>query len=122
MKVSMLTTVGDKCGIAAYSSDLVLELNQLVDLDIVKIDSGMQSVDYYRAQAERLNTSDVIHIQHEHSFWGGILPGKSAFWNLRYLLKKPVVVTAHTTTSLARLLRLRAPRLRRPAAAFDPAA
>ena len=60
----MLTTVGDKCGIAAYSSDLVLELNQLVDLDIVKIDSGMQSVDYYRAQAERLNTSDVIHIQH----------------------------------------------------------
>jgi glycosyltransferase involved in cell wall biosynthesis len=107
MKVAMLTTVGDRCGIAAYSRDLASSLAKLVDLTIVPIDPGKLSLEHYQEQAKKLNAADVVHIQHEHSFWGGILPNQSAFWNMRYLIQKPVVITAHTTTSLADLLRLK---------------
>ena len=103
----MVTTVGPNCGIAAYSEELVRNLDPLVSLTVHPITPGRQPVEHYKAQAELLNEADVIHIQHEHSFWGGILPGHSAFWEFRYLLKKPVVVTVHTTTSLAAMLRLR---------------
>jgi glycosyltransferase involved in cell wall biosynthesis len=103
----MVTTVGPNCGIAAYSQELVRNLDALVILTVHPITPGRQPVEHYRAQAESLNEADVIHIQHEHSFWGGILPGHSAFWEFRYLLKKPVVITVHTTTSLAAMLRLK---------------
>jgi glycosyltransferase involved in cell wall biosynthesis len=105
MKVAMLTTVGDHCGIANYTRELVAELSQLVELSVEPIEPGKQEMAHYQAQAERLNEADLIHIQHEHGFWGGIMPGSSAFWNMRYLLKKPVVITAHTTYSLAEMLR-----------------
>jgi len=108
----MLTSVGDGCGIAAYTRALVDALDEFADVTVEPIEVGRQPVEHYEAQAERLNQADVIHIQHEHSFWGGILPGHSAFWNLRYLLKKPVVLTAHTTTSLRDLLKV--PAERRP--------
>jgi glycosyltransferase involved in cell wall biosynthesis len=103
----MLTTVGDRCGIAAYSRDLAAELRKLVDLTVVPIEPGKLPLARYEEQARELNRADVVHIQHEHSFWGGILPNHSAFWNLRYLIQKPVVLTAHTTTSLSDLLRVR---------------
>ncbi len=107
MKVAMLASTGNACGIAAYTRDLVEALNGLAEVVFEPIEVGKQSEAHYREQADRLNQAEVIHIQHEHSFWGGILPGKSSFWTLRYLLKKPVVITAHTTYSLAELLRLR---------------
>jgi len=104
--------VGERCGIAAYSRALVSALDEFIDVTVEPIVVGKQSIDHYRDQAARLNESDVVHIQHEHSFWGGILPSHSAYWNLRYLLTKPVVLTAHTTTSLRELLKL--PTERRP--------
>ena len=111
MKVAMLTTVGPRCGIAAYTRALVEGFASIPDTDIlvVPIEEGRQSLDHYKAQAEILNGADVdvIHIQHEHSFWGGVMPRASAFWEMRYLLKKPVVLTAHTTTTLADLLKLK---------------
>jgi glycosyltransferase involved in cell wall biosynthesis len=106
MRVAMLTTVGDRCGIAAYTRDLLSALRPIIDVDVVPIESGKQPLEHYRQQSAHLNAADVVHIQHEHSFWGGILPNQSTFWNLRYLIQKPVVITAHTTTSLAGLLRL----------------
>jgi glycosyltransferase involved in cell wall biosynthesis len=103
----MLTSVGDRCGIAAYTRSLVAALEGMVEVSVEPIQVGKRPAEHYRDQATRLNRADVIHIQHEHSFWGGILPNQSAFWVLRYLLDKPVVVTAHTTTSLADLLKIR---------------
>lgn len=108
----MLTSVGDRCGIAAYTRSLVRALDEFADVTVEPIEVGRQPVEHYQAQAEQLNRADVIHIQHEHSFWGGIMPNHSAYWNLRYLLKKPVVLTAHTTTSLRDLLKV--PTERRP--------
>ena len=103
----MVTSVGPNCGIAAYTRELVGALSQLVQVNVLPIEIGKQPVEHYVQQAETLNDADVIHVQHEHSFWGGILPGHSAFWEFRYLLKKPLVITAHTTTSLSAMLRLK---------------
>lgn len=107
MRVAMLTTTGDRCGIAAYSRDLIAALKEFVEVEVEPIQVGRQSPEHYREQAARLNTADVVHVQHEHSFWGGILPNQSAFWTLRYLIERPFVLTAHTTTSLAELLRVK---------------
>ncbi|HZO87669.1 MAG TPA: glycosyltransferase [Chthonomonadaceae bacterium] len=114
MKVAMLTTVGERCGIAAYTRALVEGLRTLpeMEVEVVSITEGKQPTEHYVAQAQRLNASDVdvVHIQHEHSFWGGILPGASAFWEMRYLIQKPVVLTAHTTYSLAEMLKIKTER------------
>lgn len=107
MKVALHASTGDRCGIAAYTRDLMAALAERVEVDFVPIQVGKQEPAHYREVADRLNHADVVHIQHEHSFWGGILPKQSAFWVLRYLIEKPLVVTAHTTTSLAGLLRVR---------------
>ncbi len=119
MKVAMVTTTGERCGIAAYTRALIEGLKSLpdVEVEVVSITEGRQPTAHYVAQAERLNAPDVsvVHIQHEHSFWGGILPRRpwalrpnTGYWELRYLIQKPIVVTAHTTYSLAELLRLEA--------------
>src|ERR1700682_3418130 len=105
MNVAVLASTGNACGIAAYTRDLVDALEGLAEVSFEPIEIGKQSEEHYREQADRLNRADVIHVQHEHSFWGGVLPGHSSFWVLRYLLNKPVVITAHTTSSLAELLR-----------------
>ena len=110
MKIAMLTTTGERCGIASYARALVAGLQSLpeVEVEVVPIIEGKQPKAHYLEQAERLNAKevDVVHIQHEHSFWGGILPGKSAYWELRYAIKKPLVLTAHTTYSLSELLKV----------------
>src|SRR5207248_378337 len=114
MNIAMLTSVGERCGIAAYTRALVEGLRTLEDtcVHVVPILEGKQPREHYVAQAEELNAPsvDVVHIQHEHSFWGGILPGRSAYWDLRYLINKPVVLTAHTTYSLAELLKVKTER------------
>jgi glycosyltransferase involved in cell wall biosynthesis len=111
MKVAILTTVGPRCGIAAYTRALVAGFDAVADteIEVVPILEGKQPLDHYVEQARQLNAPDVdvVHIQHEHCFWGGIMPGKSAYWDMRYLIKKPVVLTAHTTTALADLLKLK---------------
>ncbi len=110
MKVAMLTTTGERCGIAAYTCELVANLRNLPDttVEIVPITEGKQPKEHYIAQSEQLNAPDVdvVHIQHEYSFWGGILPRSSAYWELRYLIKKPIVLTAHTTYSLYEMLKV----------------
>jgi glycosyltransferase involved in cell wall biosynthesis len=107
MKVAMLTTTGEGCGIAAYSRALVAALREFVEVQVEPIQVGRQPPEHYREQAARLNAAEVVHVQHEHSFWGGILPNRSAFWTLRYLIEKPFVITAHTTLSLAEMLRVK---------------
>lgn len=106
----MYTSVGDLCGIAQYTRELVRALGEFAEVVVEPIEAGRQSDAFYQDQASRLNLADVVHIQHEHSFWGGIMPGHSAFWTMRYLIQKPVVITAHTTTSLSVLLKVRSER------------
>ncbi len=106
----MLTTTGSDCGIAAYSLALTRSLVDCCGIDVitVPITPGKQPFPHYEEQAILLNGADidVVHIQHEYSFWGGVLPRSSSFWQMRYLIKKPLVMTAHTTYSAAEMLRL----------------
>ncbi len=114
MKIAMLTTVGDRCGIAAYTRALVEALGCLPEtqVEVIPITEGRQSAQHYIEQAERFNAPDVdvVHIPHEHSFWGGIMPGSSGYWEMRYLIHKPVVLTAHTTYTLAEMLKVKTER------------
>lgn len=114
MKIAMLTTTGEKCGIANYTRALVAGLNTLPDVsvEVVPITEGKQPTEHYIEQAKRLNAQDVdiVHIQHEYGFWGSILPNRWAYWEMRYLIEKPVVLTAHTTLSLDELLHVRTER------------
>src|SRR5258706_610456 len=105
MRGGMLTSVGDRCGIACYTAGLGKALREQVEVEVVSITPGRQSDEHYAQQAQILNRHDVVHIQHEHSFWGGFLPGHSAFWALRSRIRKPLVITAHTTTSVREMLR-----------------
>jgi glycosyltransferase involved in cell wall biosynthesis len=104
MKIAMLTTVGERCGIASYSAALVASLRALPDTDVqvVPIAVGEQPASHYEAQAEQLNAPDidVVHIQHEFSFWDFPTPTRSKFSELRRLIRQPVVITAHTTLPL----------------------
>jgi glycosyltransferase involved in cell wall biosynthesis len=107
MKVAMLTTTGKRCGIAAYSSGLVKALREFVKVEVEPIEEGKQTAEYHRAQTDRLNRADVVHVQHEYSFWGSFLPKDSSFWILRDMIKKPLVITAHMTLSFAEMLKVK---------------
>lgn len=106
MKIGMLTTWQTKCGIAAYTEALVGELRELpgIDVEVVPIRPGIMPPQHYASQAETLNHCDLVHIQHEYSFWGGYIPGKNRFHTLRRAIRKPVVLTAHTTDRVDRML------------------
>ena len=110
MKVRMLTSVGDRCGIAYYSQDLAEGLRSLVDLEVVPIwDRVLPWEDYRDQSAERLNAADVVHIQHEFSFWGSILPGQNKFFDQVSSIRKPIVLTAHTLDPVQQVLGLSLP-------------
>jgi glycosyltransferase involved in cell wall biosynthesis len=104
MKIAMLTTAGERCGIGSYSAALVASLRALPDTDVevTPITVGEQPLSHYEEQASRLNAPgvDLVHIQHEFSFWGFPTPQRSRFAELRRLIQRPVVLTAHTTLPL----------------------
>ena len=50
------------------------------------------------------NDADLIHIQHEYSFWGSALPGRSRFPALVRRLRRPWILTAHTVAPAAEVL------------------
>jgi len=114
MKIAMLTTAGQRCGIASYSEALVDGLRRLPDTDVqvVPIAVGEQPASHYEEQAARLNAPDVdlVHIQHEYSFWGFPTPGRSKFVEFRRLIRRPVVLTAHTTLPLKAIFPTRSER------------
>lgn len=110
MKIAMLTPQGT--GLIAEQTDtLIMQLRAMPDteVEVVPIEQGRQPIAHYREQAERFNAPDidVVHIQHDQEAWGSTLRRRcSAYWELRFLIKKPVVLTAHDTRSLEDMLRL----------------
>lgn len=105
MKVGMLTSTREKCGIARYSNDLCQSLASLVDLDVVSVrQDATPWPDYIRQSAERLNACELVHIQHEYSFWGSILPLRNRYFDQIASLRRPKVITAHTLDSAHAML------------------
>ncbi len=108
MKIAMLTPQGTGL-ISAQTETLISQLRAMpeTDVEVVPIERGRQPIAHYREQAERFNAPDidVVHIQHDQGAWGNTLRRRgSAYWELRFLIKKPVVLTAHDTRSLEEML------------------
>lgn len=103
----MWTSWGTRCGIASYTADLVAELRHLgVEVEIVPVPYDDHDPERMEERLDRLNAADVVHIQHEYTFFGGIIPRRST---LRYYydrLRRPLVVTPHTLFTAGELLRV----------------
>lgn len=97
MKVGMLTSSEERCGIARYSEDLAAGLKALVDLEIVPTWEQSEPWESYLPRSmKRLNSCNVIHIQHDYSFWGSILPYRNRYFDHMEGVRPPKVITAHT--------------------------
>ena len=97
MKVGMLTSCERLCGVAQYSRDLCASLGALVDLEIVATWHPPEPWNAYLPRSiERLNRCNVVHIQHEYSFWGSMLPGRNHYFAHMSQISRPKVLTAHT--------------------------
>lgn len=107
MKLAMWTSWQTRCGIAAYTAALVEELRGLgVEVDVVPVPYTDRDPDRRAAALVRLNAADLVHLQHEYTFWGGIAPGASSLPGWLRALRVPRVVTGHTVFSATELLRV----------------
>jgi len=103
----MWTSWETRCGIASYTAALIEELRGLqVDVDVVDVPYTDRDVSRMEARLARLNAADLVHVQHEYTFWGGVAPRSSSLAAYYRKLRAPRVVTAHTVFSAAELLRL----------------
>lgn len=99
MRVSLFTSWQVRCGIAAYTAQLVAGLQQLpdTDVDVVPYDRQVHPrVDYVR-WGQAMNAGDVAHIQHEYSFFGYRLPWRNQFGPFVAQIQRPLVITRHVT-------------------------
>jgi glycosyltransferase involved in cell wall biosynthesis len=110
MRVLHLSTWGEVCGIADYARQLVASLEAIdVASDVaplgvrdLKLVSDAEFTDRLRAFAARAPGYDVVHIQHEFSFFAGRAGMLRSILRFRDLLGEleavgvPVVVTFHT--------------------------
>ena len=110
MRVAQVSTWRTPCGIADYTGHLVAALADAgVDTDIAAIDrtltrylSRRELKTYFEQLAEQAAHSDLVHIQHEFSFFAGGYSAGASLGNLRRFLRllhgwrKPTVVTFHT--------------------------
>ncbi len=107
MKVAMWTSWETRCGIAAYTADLVAELRRLgVEVEVVPVPYTDRDSARMAERLERLNAADLVHLQHEYTFFGGIIPRSSTLPDYYRQLRRPLVVTPHTLFTAAELLRL----------------
>jgi glycosyltransferase involved in cell wall biosynthesis len=106
MTIGMITSWQEHCGIAAYSDELVAALAARVEVRVIlppKTETSDAALD---AVAKEANACEVIHIQHEYTFFNGLLPRSTTFLRLVDRFRRPLVLTAHSVLPVARLLRV----------------
>jgi glycosyltransferase involved in cell wall biosynthesis len=113
VKLALWTTLEPGSAIAAHSADLAAALRRLgVEVDEVPVPFGDRDPARAEETLARLNAADVVHVQHDYPFFGGIAPrGSSLPHYLARLarlarLERPHVVTVHSPLTTAELLRL----------------
>ncbi|MCC6728935.1 MAG: hypothetical protein IT208_06300 [Chthonomonadales bacterium] len=102
MKVAVVAPASSSWGFDAYVGGLNEALRARVELDMVRLPVEQLEVAGPEL-AERLNAAQVVHIHHAHDAWGGPEQCRRLFWRLRYLIGRPVAVTAHSTAPYAEL-------------------
>jgi len=96
LALTMVTTWNDPCGIADYSKALVRELGKDIDVNIVELKKHQHGKSYFDEVGKRANQGDLVHIQHEYAFFGGLDPWQAGFKTMVNHIDKPIVMTAHT--------------------------
>lgn len=105
----MFGSRGGRCGIASYTADLIAALRQCesdLEVDLVEAPYLDRDPAAFRERLRLLNAADVVHIQHEYTFFGGIKPGASSLPGYLQRIERPIVMTPHTVFSARELLRV----------------
>jgi glycosyltransferase involved in cell wall biosynthesis len=98
MKIAMLTSWQEACGVADYASALVAALRSRaeVEVNVVGLIHGQTEPGYFRKLGEACNGADLVHIQHEYVFFGKRTPWSYRWPDVLKALRVPYVVTSHT--------------------------
>lgn len=96
MKVALLTTWDEPCGIADYSAALAEALRPHAEVRVVPVRHGQTDPAYFRGLGRQCNGADLAHLQHEYIFFGGRDPWSCRWPHLLRELRVPYAVTAHT--------------------------
>ena len=82
MTVGMVTSWRERCGIAAYTEKLVAALGDKVEVRVIPPPRTQTEDAALEAVAAAGNACDVIHIQHEYTFFNGLLPRATTFFTI----------------------------------------
>lgn len=98
MKVAMLGSWEERCGIADYTHRLVEALRASAEIEAVEVvpaSFGPGNRALYRALGTALNGADVAHVQHSYAIFGGMHPLRSGWSAMVSQVRRPLVVTLH---------------------------
>ncbi len=96
LRVAMMTSWDEPCGIADFTHSLVDALRPAVDVKVVPLKHGVRRAGYYRNLARACSDCDLAHVQHEYVYFGGRDPWNNYWPLLAKALPVPHVVTVHT--------------------------
>ncbi len=86
LRVAMVSSLKERCGIADYTRYLADELEKRVEVAWLVEPDGFAPV---------MNEADVVHIQHQYFLFGGVAPWKSTFRRFVEQVTAPIVMTVH---------------------------
>lgn len=95
LRVSMLTSWNDRCGIAEYSRRLVEALRARAEVEVVPASFRRTPKSTYAAMGQALNGGEVAHVQHSYAFFGGMHPLRSGWGALAGAVSRPLLLTVH---------------------------
>src|SRR5438105_1873850 len=98
MRVSLLSSWNDRCGIAEYSRHLAAALRarpEVEDVEVVPATFRASPKAVYAAMGQALNAGEVAHVQHSYAFFGGMHPLRSGWGALASAVRRPLLLTVH---------------------------
>jgi glycosyltransferase involved in cell wall biosynthesis len=95
MRVQLLTSWDERCGIAEYSRRLVPALRRLAEVEVVPATFLRSPRAVYEAMGKALSAGDVAHVQHSYAFFGGMHPLHAGWEPLADAVRVPLLVTLH---------------------------
>lgn len=98
MRVALLTSWGERCGIGAHSRYLHQALEALPEppeLSVVPTSFRPSPRHVYRAMGAVLSAAEVAHVQHSYAFFGGMHPLRNGWGALANAVRSPLLLTLH---------------------------
>lgn len=95
LRVAMLTSWNERCGVADYSRELIRALGPEVGVEVVPAPMRPARRSVYRAMGLGLNAGDVAHVQFTYAFFGGRHPLRTGLPACLGVVRKPLIVTLH---------------------------